>query len=563
MTYGETSSAGKGNWLLVSALSTLVVGLCVVAEASLWSTPFTIACAFSLISLLLLLTRRPLFSIAVAGGFLTILAAASKAKSLMMAMTLHAYDFIYFAHSPTELAFMAQHYPSEITTAIISLSLLLVLALVLWFWDPLRVRRMMGLRLLVIFLVASGGMYRLLGAPDISYYFRGQYLLSSFFASIPETAGVMRGGGFFSAQASTTIGDVIRPGLACPKSKSYPSIVFYLNESAFPPNYFANLEHDPKLMEHFRSSDGVVHKLGVETFGGGTWLSEFNALTGLSTYPLGSVRTYLGRLLEGRIKHSLPSYLKACGYDTLALYPARGDFVNSRPLYTSLGFDRFLDSKDMKASSWQERDSYYFGHAFDELKAHFAKSDRPLLIFIITSATHFPYDTRLSPNDPTEAGGPKNSADFNEYLRRLALGQQDYNVFKAEIAKEFPKRKFVLAHFGDHQPFISGSLQNLVPDSEIATGAPDRNRLSFLYETYYKIEGVNMKINPLPDYPILDVPYLSTVLLQAAGVPLDDAFQARARLMRKCEGHLKGCPEAEAVNRLYKGLIEAGLLIDR
>ena len=109
----------------------------------------------------------------------------------------------------------------------------------------------------------------------------------------------------------------------------------------------------------------------------------FNVLTGLSTWPMGNVRTYFGRLLDGRIKHSLPSYLKACGYETLALYPAYGDFVNSRVFYKSLGFDRFEDAADMGAKT-QERDSFYFDRALAAMRAHFAASRKPLFIFIIS-----------------------------------------------------------------------------------------------------------------------------------------------------------------------------------
>ena len=46
-------------------------------------------------------------------------------------------------------------------------------------------------------------------------------------------------------------------------------------------------------------------------------------------------------------------------------------------------------------------------------------------------------------------------------------------------------------------------------------------------------------------------------------MPLDDAFKARARLMALCKGKMEGCAAAEATGRLYRGLIEAGLLIDR
>ena len=174
---------------------------------------------------------------------------------------------------------------------------------------------------------------------------------------------------------------------------------------------------------------------------------------------------------------------------------------------------------------------------------------------IITSATHFPYDWRLSPDDDTEAGGEANSPEFNEYLRRLALGQKDWNAFRAELAAAFAGRRFVLAHFGDHLPFIAGALRNDVPEGDIGAGAPDRKRFPDLYETYFKFEGLGMKLAPTPAFARLDVPYLSTLLLEAAGLPLDDAFRARARLMRQCDGRMDGCPAAEAVGRLYRGQI--------
>lgn len=557
--------AGRGARTLAWCALAALALICGIAEASPATTPFTLASALAFAAVLMLATRRPLFSLGVTGALLVILALASKTKSLMMAMTLHAYDFVYFARTPNEIVFMAQHYPNEMMQAGLALAATLAAGILLLRIDPLRVARRRSAAMLALSFACVIGFYQTLGAPEVSYFFRGRHLLSSFFLSIPEAAGVMRHGGFFADRSGSGPADAIRPGLSCPHSKDYPSIVLTLNESAFAPSQFPQLAFETSLLEHFRSGDGIIHKLGVETFGGGTWLTEFNILAGLSTYPLGNVRTYVGRLLAGRIKHSLPAYLRACGYETLALYPAGGDFVNSRPFYQSLGFDRFLDAKDMNAKS-QERDRFFYDRALAEMRAHFsAGGAKPMFIFIITSATHFPYDERLSPLDDIEGGGEGNSAEFNEYLRRLRLGQIDHQAFRAGLAAQFPGRAFVLAHFGDHQPFITGALQTLVPDEEIATGAPDRKTLGQLYETYYKIEPLNtaLKASPAEGFPSLDAPYLSTVLLAQAGVPLDDAFKARARLMTLCNGKMEGCAAAEATGRLYRGLIEAGLLIDR
>ncbi len=565
MTLGDGFPGGRAfgrGPAAICASGAVLALVCAIAEGSLATTPFTLACALVAVALLLIASRRPLFAISVVAALLIILALASKAKSQMMAMTLHAYDFVYFARTPTELVFMAEHYPADMRNGALAVGATLLGGALIFWLDPLRVARRRAAELLGLGAIAVFSLYQISGAPDVSYFFRGRYLLSSFFVSIPEAAGVVRQGGFFASTAQARAADYIRPGLSCPASNDYPSIVLTLNESAFAPSQFPQLAYEPSLLEHFRSEDGIIHKLGVETFGGGTWLTEFNVLTGLSTWPLGNVRTYVGRILQGRVKHSLPAYLRACGYETVALYPAGGDFVNSRPFYQSIGFDHFYDAKDMGAKN-QERDGFYYERALEEMRTHFAQSKKPLFIFIITSATHFPYDTRLSPDDETEAGGEANSPEFNEYLRRLALGQKDHLEFRAKLADQQKGRKFVLAHFGDHQPFIAGQLQDLVPDSEIATGAPDRRKLGQLYETYYKIEPLGMQLTPTASFAKLDAPYLSTRLLQAAGLPLDDAFRARDRLMRLCEGRMEGCPAAEAVGRLYNGLIAAGLLLDR
>ena len=45
----------------------------------------------------------------------------------------------------------------------------------------------------------------------------------------------------------------------------------------------------PETNVLFRSVDGTQRRLRVETFGGATWLSDFAALTGLSTRDLGTI----------------------------------------------------------------------------------------------------------------------------------------------------------------------------------------------------------------------------------------------------------------------------------
>ena len=43
------------------------------------------------------------------------------------------------------------------------------------------------------------------------------------------------------------------------------------------------------------------------------------------------------------------------------------------------------------------------------------------------------------------------------------------------------------------------------------------------------------------------MPYLGTVLLEAAGLPLSDAYRERRRLMLLCQGRYHDCAEREEV----------------
>ena len=45
----------------------------------------------------------------------------------------------------------------------------------------------------------------------------------------------------------------------------------------------------------------------------------------------------------------------------------------------------------------------------------------------------------------------------------------------------------------------------------------------------------------LPQFETLDVPYLGTVMLDLAGLPLSDSHRERKRLMELCKGRYYGC----------------------
>jgi hypothetical protein len=56
---------------------------------------------------------------------------------------------------------------------------------------------------------------------------------------------------------------------------------------------------------------------------------------------------------------------------------------------------------------------------------------------------------------------------------------------------------------------------------------------------------------------ILDVSYLPSVILVAAGPPVSDAYRERLRLMTLCEGRYHGCP---AIPGFHRRLIDSGII---
>lgn len=80
------------------------------------------------------------------------------------------------------------------------------------------------------------------------------------------------------------------------------------------------------------------------------------------------------------------------------------------------------------------------------------------------------------------------------------------------------------------------------------------------YDTYYTIEGLNYQPPPMPSVETLEVPYLGTVLLEAAGMPLSPAYQERMRLLKLCDGRYFTCVKQDEILGFHRRLIDSGLV---
>ena len=98
----------------------------------------------------------------------------------------------------------------------------------------------------------------------------------------------------------------------------------------------------------------------------------------------------------------------------------------------------------------------------------------------------------------------------------------------------------VLLHFGDHQPSFDGAINKL--DKNVPLQAKSHSN----WVTYYMLK-TNYPVRRRFDYPILDIAFLGSLLLDVAGIPKDAFFQANTLLRERCDGRYLDCAKTRTV----------------
>ena len=262
------------------------------------------------------------------------------------------------------------------------------------------------------------------------------------------------------AQAAPAAGDptaYLKPPAAPEKQ---PNIVIVLLESTFDVSkVFATKPVVTSPLFPASNAGQLQGELGVHAIGGGTWISEFEAITGIPSRLFGYAGYYTHVELGPYVKASLATYLKARGYQTLALYPVEGTFYGARAAYGHYGFDRFIDGEDLKIKEpWFAQDTDIMERYLGKVAG--TDKTKPLFSFMLTMENHSPHPcTRYSSEKemPYRFEGETNArgtCELNEYIARyrstetaIAMLEQALQAREKETG-----RPYVLAVFGDHQP---------------------------------------------------------------------------------------------------------------
>jgi len=524
-------------------------------ENQLRHLPFVALCLAIIALLLYAITARPAFSVYATSAFGLLICGISTLKYRMKGFDLHVYDLVYTTGDSEVLGFLAEEYGYLIApVAALAVVGTFILARLFWFE---RKRQTKLAFVFFGFLAAVAGLpatYPLDSSEPRYFHYLGGYNASSFFISLMDVQYLAIESELAGRLARLPAQPPFSDEVSCQPREESPDVFVVLNESHTNPAYFPQLPGG-LIADEFRSMDGRMRELQVETFGGGTWTTNFSVLTGLSSADFGPQSPFLTTHLEGRVAGAIPELMARCGYRTVAILPMRHSFVNEGPFLESIGFETVLDYEAIGANRYIHRDKFYFDAAEKIIAEHRRSDPRPLFLAMQTMFAHSPYSEELAGN----ATGPQNLVDdpeLNEYLRRLVLSRTDLQTF-LDARKESPtSRGTAILEFGDHQSFATKALVDEISGSDSMAELG-----SLAYRTHYALHAYGYEPRQVDAGGVrLDVGFVGASFLDWAHLPTSPLFQSLLELRDFCEGKFYNCDDRTVVDLHLKRRIDSGIL---
>ncbi len=315
-----------------------------------------------------------------------------------------------------------------------------------------------------------------------------------------------------------------------------PDILLLLQESTVNPNIYKLPEGTelPDLFMFQQDNQLTAHSaMRVQTFGGGTWLSEFAALTGLNSDDFGSQKSGVFYFIVDHLNNSLFKEMKANGYYTVVLTPFNRGAYHSGHAYQMLGVDRIIQPQELGYPG-KLQDNLWTISTDDMLK--YAKeilakeTDKPVFIFSLTMYEHGPY--KESHSDDYGLKGKVKHADsageFSHYMEKIVASDKAMRDFVDFMAKR--ERPLMFLYFGDHQPGISLNQYQ----SEFANPA---------FITQFTLRDNLKSGNSLKTGSLTDITFLGGMLLERANLKVSPFYEANIKMRHLCNGKLDDCED--------------------
>lgn len=550
--------AVRGCAILASVI--VFVAISIVEKSTLSNDIFLISSTMTIFFLILFVSKRPLFSIIIVGALCCAIFFISTAKFKFTSINLHILDLIFYGGRVASFTYNASVFTKEFNQLII----LLVISLAAIIWTALidiRLRRgafigFFGSSLSIVLACTTAP---LLSAERIAMHqMNPNHPISSAYVSVADFYRLIAYQVARRPLAGPFNVEPYPETSVCQRPANAPNIVTVLSESSVPPSYFDQWAGNISLNDQFKSSDNKLHSLLVDTWGGATWVSEFQFLTGIAPSYFRWMKYYVTLFMEGKVRHSLAFRLRQCGYRTIYMTTGSEFFANIGSFMRSIGFDEIYDARGMGLSSYHERDSVYMNFALELLRRQ-SNDDKPLFIFMLTSTPHAPYTFRFDPAAHVDGEPFSNEAEHAEYLRRLSLSRSDLAYFRNQIEQHLGYRGVLLAEFGDHQPAVTLPFVSRDGDEDYHA------RLTIAaYRTSYSIWTIGFSPeHDHPSFPLLDLSHLAISILDMAGIERGPVFEGQASVRDHCGGLDRTCKDQTHRELHIERMIRSGLLTSR
>jgi phosphoglycerol transferase MdoB-like AlkP superfamily enzyme len=239
-----------------------------------------------------------------------------------------------------------------------------------------------------------------------------------------------------------------------------PNIVFFHAESTFDPAVAFRLSARVELPLWSKQGETrALSPLRVNVIGGGSWVTEFEVVTGVDSRIFGYQGYYTHFAIAPKVKNSFVEYLVRKGYKAAAFYPVEGSFYNTEKAFRSYGFREFIDGRVLRLpADWESLIDRDIIKAVIEHGAF--KSSGPFFYFVGTSQNHGPHPCRSFKSErqflTTFAAKVsfEQNCELNEYLKRAASTSDAFELVLNQLRQieSLTGRPFVLLVYGDHQP---------------------------------------------------------------------------------------------------------------
>lgn len=251
-----------------------------------------------------------------------------------------------------------------------------------------------------------------------------------------------------------------------------PNVVMVMCEAfsdlASEPVFQYSDEDDP--LAGFRqvasSENAVSGHIVVSNYGAGTANTEFDVLTGMQTNMIGEGTTSAFRVVR-RQTRSVPSLLKAAGYNTFFMHPGQSWFYNRASVYDYLGisdqvFVEAFDESDYKGTMIS--DAAFLDELKADLNERMVGSDTPLFTYTVTIQNHQAYGYGKYDERPTPV--PLSVPVSDSAMEQLSVymeGVRDSSAMLVELTEYLDSlaEPTVLVFFGDHRPNLGTACSEL------------------------------------------------------------------------------------------------------